>query len=59
MEKQTNRSLAYLLAKTIHEDELDSISGGSKPVELGAQSCTATGDSARGPDMRFDTSFDL
>ncbi len=58
MEKQTNRTLAYLLAQPIQDHELDAISGGT----MGAtshQTVTMTGNSAQGPVVHYDVTVDL
>ncbi|MBP6918475.1 MAG: hypothetical protein KBB94_06135 [Legionellaceae bacterium] len=58
MEKQTNRTLAYLLAEPIQDNhELEAISGGH--TTLSAQrTARVTGDSSQGPEITLDFSVD-
>jgi hypothetical protein len=57
MENPTNRSLAYQLAESIPEPELDTISGGLFGLSA-HQTVKMTGDSAQGPELAFDVSLD-
>jgi hypothetical protein len=59
MEKQTNRTLAYLLAEPIQDNqELENISGGR--ATLSAQrTARMTGDSSQGPEITLDFSVDM
>lgn len=61
MEKQNQRTLAYILAQPIQPETTDTIYGGSaSPSNFrGNQTLTATGNSAQGGDLNFDMSFDL
>lgn len=57
MENPTNRSLAYLLAEPIPDQELETISGGIFGLSA-HQTVKMTGDSSQGPEIAFDVSLD-
>ncbi len=59
MDNQTNRTLAYLLAKPIPTPELEAISGGNQVGMTAHQTVKVTGDSAQGPVMSYDVSVDI
>lgn len=59
MENHTNRPLAYLLAKTIPDHELEAIVGGHHVGLSAHQTMRITGDSAQGPVMHYDVNFDM
>lgn len=58
MENGKNRVLAYLLATTINDDDLDSVSGGQAQISS-RQTLHASGNSAQGPDVFYDVSADM
>lgn len=59
MESPIPRPLAYLLATAIQNEAFESITGGSGPFGVTTnQTLRATGDSASGPEVNYDVTFD-
>jgi len=59
MENPTNRSLAYLLAKSIQKDDLETVTGGTMIGVTSRQTVQLGGDSAQGPSIHYDISLDM
>ena len=57
MENNQQRVLAYNLATSIKEEELEQVSGGKSNMST-HQTLKATGDSARGGDVAYDVGCD-
>jgi len=58
MENGANRVLAYLLAKTIDDNHLDQIAGGSAHMSS-RHTVQVSGGSAQGPDFYYDVAADM
>ncbi len=58
MENGKTRVLAYRLATTINDNDLDNVSGGQAQISS-RQTLHVSGNSAQGPDVFYDVSADM